>query len=211
MELQTKSNIVFCGLQGSGKTTIGKRVANLLSLPFFDIDHLIEKQDGKNRSCREICKEEGEPFFRGLEQEALFSLKTLETPSVISLGGGSLDLQEAQSYIPKLGLLIYIKAPFATIWKRMLLRGLPSYLPRQNPKKTFSRIAQKRILSFENLAHITVESHGRLEEETAWEVIRLAKCSSLLLGANPTEKRLESSLMDALQAFSLREKKSMKL
>ena len=84
--MNLKKNIVFLGMMGSGKSSIGWLVSNKLNLKFSDIDNLIEEKDGI--SISEIFKEKGENYFRNLEEK--ITLKALRgTSKVISLGGGS--------------------------------------------------------------------------------------------------------------------------
>jgi len=78
-------NLVFLGMMGSGKSSIGYLVSKKLNLVFIDIDNLIEEQAGV--SISEIFKEKGEGYFRTLEQKiTLEALKNIG--NVISLGGG---------------------------------------------------------------------------------------------------------------------------
>ena len=80
-----KKNLVFLGMMGSGKSSIGYLVSKKLNLTFFDIDHLIEKETGMN--IVNIFKEKGEKYFRDLEEK--ITLETLKKNNkIISLGGG---------------------------------------------------------------------------------------------------------------------------
>jgi len=80
-----KKNLVFLGMMGSGKSSIGYLVSKKLNLVFVDVDNLIEKQCGIKIS--EIFKTKGEAYFRSLEEK--ITLKTLSgVNKVISLGGG---------------------------------------------------------------------------------------------------------------------------
>ena len=80
-----KKNLVFLGMMGSGKSSIGYLVSKKLNLVFADIDNLIEKEIGL--SISEIFKNKGESFFRSLEEK--ITLKALkEVNTIISLGGG---------------------------------------------------------------------------------------------------------------------------
>ena len=80
-----KKNLVFLGMMGSGKSSIGYLISKKLNLLFVDIDNLIEEESGKNIS--EIFKIKGESYFRNLEEK--ITLKALKgVNKVISLGGG---------------------------------------------------------------------------------------------------------------------------
>jgi shikimate kinase len=80
-----KKNLVFLGMMGSGKSSIGNLVSKKLNLKFLDIDNLIENET--SMSILNIFEKKGEDYFRNLEEK--ITLKTLKTPNnVISLGGG---------------------------------------------------------------------------------------------------------------------------
>ena len=84
--MKLKENLVFLGMMGAGKTSIGSLVAKKLKLDFIDIDKEIENEFGT--SIKQIFKEKGESFFRKLEEK--ITLKNLKLNSfVISLGGGA--------------------------------------------------------------------------------------------------------------------------
>ena len=81
----SNKNLVFLGMMGSGKSSIGRLVSKKLNLPFTDIDSLIVENTGM--SISEIFKKKGEDYFRNLEE--MITLKSLKKiKSVISLGGG---------------------------------------------------------------------------------------------------------------------------
>ena len=78
-------NLVFLGMMGSGKSSIGNLVSKKLNIPFIDVDKLIVKNTGMNVS--EIFEKKGEDYFRNLEEK--ITLKSLnKIKSVVSLGGG---------------------------------------------------------------------------------------------------------------------------
>ena len=84
--MKSKENLVFLGMMGAGKSSIGSLVAKKLKLNFIDIDSEIEKTSGK--SINKIFETEGENFFREIEEKiTLNKLKLVST--VISLGGGA--------------------------------------------------------------------------------------------------------------------------
>ena len=82
--MESNKNLVFLGMMGSGKTTLGKIVSKKLNKEFIDVDQAIEVQE--DMVISEIFEKKGEPFFRILEEKiSLHSLK--KKNSVISLGG----------------------------------------------------------------------------------------------------------------------------
>ena len=83
--MESKENIVFLGMMGSGKTSIGLLVSKKLNLQFYDIDKVIEKE--LEMTISDIFEEKGEKFFRDFEEKT--TLKILKKKgSIIALGGG---------------------------------------------------------------------------------------------------------------------------
>ena len=83
--MNSKKNLIFLGMMGSGKSSIGNLVSKKLDLPFIDIDKLIVENAGM--SISEIFEKKGENYFRNLEEK--ITLKSLKkTQNVVSLGGG---------------------------------------------------------------------------------------------------------------------------
>ena len=83
--MNSNKNLVFLGMMGSGKSTIGSLVSKKLNLQFIDIDNLIIESTGM--SILEIFKKKGEAYFRNLEEK--ITLKSLrKIKNVVSLGGG---------------------------------------------------------------------------------------------------------------------------
>ena len=89
--------VVLVGLPGSGKSTIGRRVASALNLPIVDSDVLIEQGEGK--ACGEVYAELGEEAFR--ELEVGYVARALATGGVVSLGGGSVVSEEVRALLQR--------------------------------------------------------------------------------------------------------------
>lgn len=101
---------------GSGKSTVGKLLAEELQLPFVDSDRWIEERNGKSISA--IFETEGEAFFR--EQEWLFLNEAAHFErSVISLGGGLPAIENAIELINELGVSIYLNVSLLTLIQRL--------------------------------------------------------------------------------------------
>ena len=80
------THLVLVGLMGTGKSTVGRRVATTLGRPFLDSDELIEQATG--RTVRQIWRTDGESAFRVLETDALRTALASEPPAVIAAAGG---------------------------------------------------------------------------------------------------------------------------
>ena len=92
--MNSNKNLVFLGMMGSGKSSIGNLVSKKLNLPFIDIDNLIVEKAGM--SISEIFQKKGEVYFRNLEEK--ITLKALrKIKYVISLGGGGFMNEKIRS------------------------------------------------------------------------------------------------------------------
>lgn len=107
-----KSNIVLCGFMGSGKTTIGRKLARALRCEFIDMDDYLEKREGKKIS--EIFAESGEEGFRDIETQCAREVSD-KTGCVIALGGGAVLRAENVELYKKNGFLIHLNTPFYRI------------------------------------------------------------------------------------------------
>lgn len=144
---------------GSGKTTIGKKIANQLNYQFIDTDKLIEKKEGK--TIPEIFSLYGEKYFRLLEKYQLNEILELEGNYIIATGGGMPTNQHRLNKMLKNGKVIYLEIePKSAIQrlsqakeKRPLLEGLT---PAQLEKK-ITQFLTKRTPYYEQ-AHYKVSS-----------------------------------------------------
>ncbi len=109
-------NIYLCGFMGCGKTTIGKRLAQLLGRRFLDLDAFIEKKT--KRKIHEIFAESGEDQFRQLEHEFLSEVSKMKH-AVVSVGGGTFSYEENIILAKQSGKIIYLYLPFETCYKRI--------------------------------------------------------------------------------------------
>src|SRR5262249_6570248 len=108
--------IYLVGFMGSGKTAIGRRVAERLQVPFVDLDWEIERTSGL--TVRALFEAGGEAAFR--EREAVFLAGTADLPpAVIATGGGAYVREGNRELIRRLGAAIFLDVPFEEIARRM--------------------------------------------------------------------------------------------
>jgi shikimate kinase len=112
------SNIFLSGFMGCGKTTLGKKLAALLQINFFDLDNCIEQIAQKKIDF--IFSQQGEIVFREIESDALKKIVDAPAPNVIALGGGTVCFADNLQVIKNNGLLIYIMLPAKTLVQRLL-------------------------------------------------------------------------------------------
>ncbi len=110
--------IILLGYMGSGKSAIGKHIASILSLPFYDLDTFIEQKEEKKIS--EIFSEKGEIYFRHKEQEYLQELLLSPSQIVLSLGGGTPCYGNAMKLINKATpYVFYLQLPAKVLMQRL--------------------------------------------------------------------------------------------
>lgn len=116
--LERFDGIIFiCGFMGTGKSTIGKGLAEKLDRHFIDLDKLIERNEG--RTIKSIFENEGESYFRMKEWEYLLDL-TKGFKGVIALGGGALHNQQVVDHLKLHGLIVFIDTPMEVIVDRVM-------------------------------------------------------------------------------------------
>ena len=111
-----KHNIILTGFMGTGKTSVGKRLADLLHWQYVDVDETIEKQVAM--SISEYFKTRGEPSFRDIESSTLYELLSHQQ-HVISTGGGAVIRQENRRLMHENGFVICLEATPEVIFERI--------------------------------------------------------------------------------------------
>jgi len=114
--MKVPTRIYLTGFMGSGKSTIGPILANVLGYDFVDLDALIEAEAG--RSVQEIFADQGEAVFRRMETEAL--RRTAERDRlVVALGGGAIASEENLHFARSHGTVIYLRVPVSQLAQRL--------------------------------------------------------------------------------------------
>ena len=114
--MESKENVVFLGMMGSGKTSIGLLISKKLNLQFYDVDQIIEKE--LEMSISDIFEKKGEKFFRDFEEKT--TLKILKKKkAVISLGGGAFINKKIREEILKNHYSFWLDWNFKTLIKRI--------------------------------------------------------------------------------------------
>lgn len=132
-------NIVLIGFMGSGKTVVGRLVADKLGYKFIDTDKIIEERIGKTIS--DIFNDEGERYFREIESNIVKELSEL-SGHVISTGGGIVVNQDNLTCLKSGGFTVWLKAAPESIYRRVVSE---SHRPLLNVKDPLNEI--KRLLS----------------------------------------------------------------
>jgi len=155
------------GLSGSGKSTVGPRLAQALGLPWVDTDAEIVRQSGK--SIPEIFDQEGEEAFR--EKESAVLAKVAAGPaSVISCGGGIVLRAANRQTMASTGLRIYLQADLATLARRIHFSRNRPLLSGKSPEETLAAQLAQRAPGYEE-SEIQIEV-ARLKPDEVVGAIR---------------------------------------
>lgn len=109
--------IFLTGFMGSGKSYTGRRLSEALGIPFIDLDHWIEDQEGQ--SIQAIFEKSGEAAFRQIEREALHQMIAYEQ-AVIACGGGAPCFFDNMEWMNRHGITVYLQTPVAELCRRLL-------------------------------------------------------------------------------------------
>ena len=187
--------ITLTGFMGSGKTTVGKVLADFLGCPFMDLDDLVVKKAGK--SIPDIFAQDGEPAFRQLEAQVLRKTveKYAESTAVLALGGGAVLAPASAALLREKTVCIYLRATLDTLLQRLagetagrpLLNEIPgqagndggsvvmpgpgsSVMPGPDRASVSARLAAREPI-YEETAHVVIDTDGLSPDEVADEII----------------------------------------
>jgi shikimate kinase len=154
--------LVLVGLMGAGKTSVGRRLAEKLEIPFVDADHEIELAAGK--TIPEIFSDHGEDYFREGERRVITRL--LENgKQVLATGGGAFMNAETREKIKGHGVSLWLKADVDLLLKRVAKRNDRPLLQKEDPAIVMKRLIDLRYPVYAQ-SDITVESrdvqHGQM-------------------------------------------------
>ncbi len=174
--------IVLVGLMGAGKSTIGKRLATRLNLPFVDADTEIEK--AADLTIPEIFARHGEAYFRAGEVRVV--ARILESgPQILATGGGAYMNPETRARIAERGISVWLKADLDVLMKRVRRRTDRPLLKTDDPEAVLRRLMDERYPVYAEAA-LTVMSREAAHDEIVDDVLRAL--STLLL---PSDERAQ--------------------
>ena len=162
--------VVIVGMPASGKSTVGRAVAESLGLPFLDADALIEERTGK--LIREIFSDDGEEAFRALEEQVVLESIAADD-SVVSLGGGAVlspTVRTALAGVP----VVWLEVGVATATRRAGLNQLRPLLLGDVRARMESLLAERRHL-YEEVATIRLATDRVTTDELADQVVAALK------------------------------------
>lgn len=146
--------VALVGLMGAGKTTVGRRLAGALQLPFADADDAIVSAAG--RSVEDIFAERGECEFRRGERQVIARLLA-GPPHVLATGGGAFIDARTRALMKERAISIWLKAPLDVLMKRVAKRDTRPLLKEDDPQAVMRRLLADREPIYAQ-ADITIET-----------------------------------------------------
>jgi shikimate kinase len=181
--LQRRS-VVLVGMMGVGKSSIGRRLAARLGIPFVDADTEIEKAAGMG--IPDIFARHGEPYFRSGEARVIGRLLDAG-PQVLATGGGAFMNEATRAAIETKGVSIWLKAEFDVLMRRIAKRKNDRpMLQTDDPAETLRQLLTVREPVYA-LADLTVQSRETPHESILGEIIA-ALAAHLNVAAPPDQK-----------------------
>ena len=144
---------------GCGKSSVGRRLSELLCCPFMDLDAVIEEQTG--RSIPEIFATDGEAAFRQMEMEVLERVLKQST-AVISLGGGTVTQERCSEMVKENTLCIYLRTSVDTLVERLTdeAAGRPLLSSDSDLRSRIETLIAQRSEVYESTAHHIIDTDG---------------------------------------------------
>lgn len=159
--------IVMVGLMGAGKSSIGRRLAARLDLPFVDADSEIEAAAGC--TIAEFFEQHGEAEFRDGERRVIARLLDGE-PKVLATGGGAFMDAQTRAAVAETGISVWLRADLETLVRRTARRSSRPLLNNADPERTLEDLMATRYPVYAQ-ADITVESDDGPPDETVARVV----------------------------------------
>ena len=166
-------NVILIGFRGSGKSTVGKALAERLALEFIDCDAWVEKQAGT--TIREIFEKQGETQFRTLESQVLVDLAKLDGKVIATGGGAALKYQNMQVFKRQDSRIFFLEVGAETAYARIqddaTTRARRPALTDKDPFTEVKEQIEFRRPYYLKGADVTVPTDGRSVEEIVKEIL----------------------------------------
>jgi shikimate kinase len=150
--------IFLWGFMGAGKTFLGKALADVLQMPFYDLDAEIESVTQK--SVADLFAELGEAYFRELETQTLHTFET-KPAFVMACGGGTPCYADNASWMKKHGITVWINPPVELLVKRLKSEKQHRPLLAQVPDEQLEEVIRHKLAQrsiYYSQAHLTIEA-----------------------------------------------------
>jgi len=174
MTARLPKNIVLIGFMGCGKSTVARRLEQILHYPLIDTDARIEAEAGM--SIAEIFAAEGEEGFRARESLLLREIAASGMPRhIISTGGGIVVRPENRPLLRALGYVVWLRATEEVIHERTRHNRDRPLLYAEDPQRRIHELLSARTPFYAEAAHLTVDTEGLSSGEVAAGILESAR------------------------------------
>ncbi len=164
-----KRNIFLVGPMGAGKSTIGRHLADMLHLEFYDSDHEIEKRTGADIAW--VFDLEGEAGFRVREENVIEDLTSMQG-IVLATGGGSVLSKETRNRLSARGIVVYLETPIVKqVARTQRDKRRPLLQTAEEPMDVLVRLAEVRNPLYEEIADLTIRTDEQSARAVASQIV----------------------------------------
>jgi shikimate kinase len=167
--MRGRTSVFLVGPMGSGKTAVGRHVARVLGLPFYDSDAEVERRTGVDIPF--IFEKEGEAGFRQREHEAIEALTALES-IVLATGGGAVLLPQNRRHLAERGRVVYLETSVAQQAHRVRFGRHRPLIAQGDPVVRLGQLMDTRAPLYAEIADIVVSTDGRRVQSVAEAILR---------------------------------------
>ena len=162
---------LLIGFMGSGKTSVGKELSNLMGVDFLDTDELIEKE--QQRSISDIFATDGESYFRKLEHDLIVKMRDEKVEGVLSVGGGLPVFPGNAPVLKELGTVIYLKAKKEILVNRLQNDTTRPLLSGGNLEEKIENLMKAREQLYKEAADCILDTDALSPREVAEKILQL--------------------------------------
>lgn len=167
--MMATGNIILIGFMGSGKSSVGKRLAKRIEYDFRDTDEMIVTSEGIE--IEDIFCKYGEELFRDLETRLLMSIMDTLDKTVLSTGGG-MPIRDRNAHLMRvMGRVIYLQASESTIIDRLSGDTTRPLLKGESLREKVERLLSERRTIYERAADLTVNTDGKTFDDIVDEIM----------------------------------------
>lgn len=168
-----EGGLALVGYRGTGKSTIGRLLAERLRRPFIDADDMLVARAG--RSIRDIFEESGEPVFRDWEERVLREIAADRPDAVLATGGGAVLREPNRRLLRSFGLVVWLKAEPDELARRLeadsqARHGRPS-LTSAGTLQEILDVLEARTPLYQAVSHVEVNTQGKPPPEIVDEIL----------------------------------------
>jgi len=176
LRLQITKPLVLVGLMGAGKSTVGRRLANELGVPFVDSD--TEISEAAECSISDIFAIYGEEIFRDLEKRVMLRLLTCG-PMVIATGGGAFMTSDIRNAIKEQALSVWLRADIEVLLERVSRRNTRPLLESGDKREILTKMLQERTPIY-SMADLAVDNNAGEHEKVVKAIVTLLEQRQVL-------------------------------